>query len=95
MKNPWIARRLVVEGRVQGVSYRDWAIETANGLGLHGWVRNRSDGSVELLLAGPTREVSAMVEACRRGSAFARVDRLVTKPAEIPTARGFTRLPDA
>jgi acylphosphatase len=94
MKNPVITRRVVVYGRVQNVSYREWAERTAREHGISGFVRNRSDGGVELLLAGPTRSVSSMIEACRRGPPLARVDRLITKPAETPTQPGFQRLPD-
>ncbi len=47
-----VARRLVIYGRVQGVFYRGWSVETARDLGLRGWVRNRSDGTVEALLQG-------------------------------------------
>jgi acylphosphatase len=95
MKNPVITRRVVVHGRVQNVSYREWAEDNAREHGISGFVRNRGDGSVELLLAGPTRSVSAMIEACRRGPPLARVERLVSKPAETPTRPGFHRLPDA
>lgn len=95
MKNPVITRRVVVYGRVQNVSYREWAERTARAHGISGFVRNLSDGGVEMLLAGRTRSVSAMIEACRRGPPLARVERLFTKPAEAPTQAGFVRLPDA
>nr|HRQ82573.1 acylphosphatase [Azospirillaceae bacterium] len=48
-----ICRRAEITGRVQGVWYRGWTVETARALGLDGWVRNRADGSVEALFAGP------------------------------------------
>lgn len=90
-----VARRVVVEGRVQGVGFRDWTARTARDLGVHGWVRNRRDGSVEALLAGPEAAVAAMVEACRRGPPLARVAGLVSAPAPPPPGEGFLRLPDA
>ena len=90
-----IARRLVVEGRVQGVSYRDWTLRKARAFGLDGWVRNRADGSVEILLCGPERAVADMIAACRRGPPLARVDGVRVAPAETPAAPGFARLPDA
>jgi acylphosphatase len=65
--------RLRGNGRVQGVGYRLWAVETAASLGLRGWVRNRSDGTVEMLLTGPEDAVAAMIEASRRGPRAARV----------------------
>jgi acylphosphatase len=89
------ALRIVVEGRVQGVAFRDWAVRTARGLGVDGWVRNRRDGSVEALLAGSGTAVAAMVEACRHGPPLARVDRLRSAPAVDTQTEGFVRLPDA
>jgi len=68
-----IAVRLTIRGRVQGVGYRWWAQREARRLGLDGWVRNRSDGSVELLAAGPAEAVAELVELCRRGPSAARV----------------------
>ena len=66
-------RRLVVSGRVQGVGYRAWFADRAQRRGLEGWVRNRRDGSVEALLAGPPDVVTDMVAECRRGPPLARV----------------------
>ncbi|EAZ00431.1 hypothetical protein OsI_22455 [Oryza sativa Indica Group] len=55
------AVRVVVKGRVQGVGFRDWTAETAESLGLAGWVRNRRDGTVEALLSGDPAKVDEMV----------------------------------
>jgi len=64
---------VVIRGRVQGVGYRAWTEYTALEIGLEGWVRNRRDGTVEALFAGPQEEVEAMLEACRQGPPGARV----------------------
>jgi acylphosphatase len=69
-----VIRRVVIRGRVQGVGYRVWTEDTALDLGLDGWVRNRRDGSVEAVLAGPEDTVARMIEACRRGPSSARVE---------------------
>ncbi|WP_237217484.1 acylphosphatase [Falsiroseomonas oryziterrae] len=87
------ARRLRIEGRVQGVGYRDWALREATRLGLHGWVRNLRDGAVEVLAAGEPGALQDFVTACRRGPALARVDRIEETLAEAPTEPGFRRLP--
>jgi acylphosphatase len=69
-------RHVVIRGRVQGVGYRAWTEYTARGHGLEGWVRNRRDGGVEAVFAGPPGTVAAMIEACRRGPPGARVDAI-------------------
>jgi len=66
-------RHVIIRGRVQGVGYRAWAEYEALTLGLGGFVRNRRDGTVEAVFAGPAAAVAAMVEACRRGPPGARV----------------------
>jgi acylphosphatase len=71
-----IARHLLIHGRVQGVFYRGWSVETARGLGLVGWVRNRRDGTVEMVAAGPEDAVDAMIARCRQGPPAARVERI-------------------
>ena len=84
-----IATRVIVAGRVQGVGYRAWAAREARARGLKGWVRNRADGSVEAVFAGPDEGVGAMIEACRRGPLAARVDRLTTFSAGLEPWAGF------
>ena len=87
------ALRVVISGRVQGVWFRGWTLERAAELGLDGWVRNRRDGTVEALFAGPEAQVRAMVEACRRGPPLAKVVDLAEHPAEAPAEAGFYSLP--
>ena len=88
--------RLAITGRVQGVGYRDWAMETAQRLGLSGWVRNRTDGSVEALVVGDDQAVGRMIEACRRGPSLARVDAVDVEPVDLDVLpSGFTRRPTA
>jgi len=71
-----VIRHMVVRGRVQGVGYRAFVEHEALRRGLAGWVRNRRDGSVEVVFAGEREKVDAVVEACRRGPYSARVDAL-------------------
>ena len=71
-----IARRVLVEGRVQGVGFRWFVQEAALDLRVGGWVRNLRDGRVELVAEGEDAAVRALVERVRRGPGFARVDRL-------------------
>jgi acylphosphatase len=78
-----IRRRVVVHGRVQGVWFRETTRLAAERRGVSGWVRNRPDGTVEAVLEGPDDAVESVVEACRRGPAGARVDR-VDVSAEPP-----------
>lgn len=85
---------LAIEGRVQGVGYRDWMRRQARGLGVAGWVRNRPDGSVQALVAGPTESVRRLIAACHRGPLLARVARVTETPGTPPETQEFQRLPD-
>ena len=85
--------RLRVTGRVQGVGYRAWAIETAARLGLRGWVRNRADGSVEALVTGDDAAIAGMIEACRDGPFAARVREVVVSDAKDDGSDGFRPKP--
>jgi acylphosphatase len=76
MNAAYMVRRVVIKGRVQGVGYRAWAEHTALQRGLEGWVRNRADGTVEAVFAGPASVVEGVIEACRRGPPGAQVDAL-------------------
>jgi len=62
-----------IEGRVQGVYYRAWTYDTARSLGLDGWVRNASDGSVEAVFSGPNEQVEAILRRCADGPPDAKV----------------------
>jgi acylphosphatase len=84
---------LRIEGRVQGVWYRGWAVAEAGRRGLRGWVRNRNDGTVEALLIGPEAAVAAMIEACRRGPPAARVSGVTEREAADDGSPGFRQRP--
>ena len=85
--------RLRVTGRVQGVGYRLWVMRTAAHLGLRGWVRNRTDGSVEALVTGAPDDIAAMIEACRNGPPGARVADVAAAPDEEDGSVGFEARP--
>ncbi|MBN1867963.1 acylphosphatase [Candidatus Sumerlaeota bacterium] len=66
-------KRLVVSGRVQGVGFRFFTLEEAERLGVAGWVRNRSDGAVEIEAQAPEPTLDAFVRVIGEGPAFGRV----------------------
>ena len=65
--------KLIIQGRVQGVWFRDSTRREAMGLGVNGWVKNRRDGSVEVLAEGPEERVKQLVTWCHHGPSYARV----------------------
>lgn len=73
---PRIIRHVRVRGRVQGVGFRAFVEHHAVQRALEGWVRNRSDGSVEAVFAGPQKTVEGMIGACKVGPLSAKVDAL-------------------
>jgi acylphosphatase len=75
------ATRVVIEGRVQGVGYRAWVEREAQRRGLKGWVRNRSDGTVEAVFSGTNAAVGEMIEACGQGPRMAAVRHLTRHDA--------------
>lgn len=88
-----IVRRLVIHGRVQGVFYRGWTVETARALSLSGWVRNRRDGTVEAVIAGQEEAVERMIERCHEGPAAALVERVEVEEAGDEPPGGFEQRP--
>lgn len=84
-----IAASFRIEGRVQGVGYRWWVQGVARRLGVAGWVRNRRDGSVEVLAMGEAAAIDGLAQACRQGPSAARVTSVVRSDAEDDGSMGF------
>jgi acylphosphatase len=85
---------LRIQGLVQGVSYRWNMVQAARERGVTGWVRNRHDGSVEAMVAGPRDAIDELVAWTRRGPAGARVDKVEVEPGD-GTFDGFEQRPSA
>ena len=81
--------RVVVDGRVQGVWYRQSCQREAEEQGVAGWVRNNDDGSVEAVLEAEPDAVSRVLEWMRRGPPHAIVTRVVTHQEVPRNERGF------
>lgn len=87
MGSPEEGWRWVLHGRVQGVGFRAFTRNAAVALGLTGWVRNRSDGTVEVEVEGSAPELDELRRRLRQGPTFSRVERLEEEPLEA--LRGF------
>lgn len=82
--------RMVIEGSaVQGVGLRRWVKDRAERENLNGWVRNRSDGSVEALIRGNSKAVRAMTTAVQSGPKAARVDSVSLSRSDVVPRAGF------
>jgi acylphosphatase len=79
-----VVRRIVIEGLVQGVGYREFTRRAALRLNVSGWVRNRSDGAVEALVRGSPAGVEALIAAMRQGPRLAIVERLTAIEDDEP-----------
>lgn len=84
-----LRRRVLVEGRVQGVFFRAECRREARALGLAGWVRNRAEGTVEAVFEGPETAIEAMQAWMRHGPPQAEVDRVEVAEEEPEGLEGF------
>ena len=82
-------RQIRVMGRVQGVGYRYALRDEARRLGVAGWVRNCSDGSVEALLQGDAAVLETLIAWARRGPRLAQVDELRDEPPRADDDRSY------
>ncbi len=71
-----VTKHLIVTGRVQGVGYRNYMVFKARQFQITGWVRNRSDGSVEAVVQGTPENVDAMILRAHRGPPKASVSNV-------------------
>ena len=71
--------QLQIRGRVQGVYFRASAQREARRLGLSGWVKNRADGSVEMLAEGEELSIRELHGWAQKGPSAARVDKVETR----------------
>ncbi|MBV1692562.1 acylphosphatase [Novosphingobium sp. G106] len=86
-----IARSIFIEGHVQGVFFREWTIERAREIGVSGWVRNLTDGRVEVYVVGEAAAVGRFVDRLRVGSPASQVSQVHVADADIERLDGFTR----
>lgn len=80
-----VARKYVVTGRVQGVGYRNFVEHLANKINIQGYVRNRRDGSVEVLGMGTPEELQKLRVGLERGPMMSRVSGVGEEPAQVET----------
>ena len=88
-----IAKHLTLRGRVQGVCFRAWTVEVAGNLGLSGWVRNRANGDVEVVVQGDRKAVERFVALAREGPPAARVDEVEVLDQAVSDLAGFRQRP--
>ena len=81
--------RFIVQGRVQGVGYRYFVLQQAEALGVTGFARNRTDGSVEVVAEGSDEALHDLEDRLRQGPAFARVTGLDRAPLVPRGDQGF------
>ena len=89
------AVHVVITGRVQGVGFRAFVEREAEALRLDGWVRNRRDGTVEVVFAGGESEIQHILMELNAGPPAAAVTDVRTGPYEGPIPDGFSSLPTA
>ena len=81
-----------IHGRVQGVGFRSWVERKAAQRDLTGWVKNRSDSTVEALFCGDATQAEEMLKECEQGPAGANVLRVDRKMPDMPPPKDFKQL---
>jgi acylphosphatase len=84
-----IRRRVLIQGWVQGVFFRDTVQRRARAAGVAGWVRNNPDGTVEAVFEGEAGTVERLIDFCRQGPRGARVDRVEVASEDPEGTSGF------
>ena len=84
-----IRRRVVAQGRVQGVFFRDSIRQRARSLGVAGWVTNRTDGAVEAVFEGKPDDVERLVEFAKTGPRQAEVENVDVREEDPEGLSGF------
>jgi acylphosphatase len=83
--------QIVVTGKVQGVGYRYFAQMKAVQFGITGWVKNRSDGAVEMVTTGTKENLDLFIEEIRRGNPFSTVDQIeINEVSTVEKYQSFT-----
>lgn len=85
---------LTLTGDVQAVGFREWAEDEPAALGVSGWIRNRPDGSVEIVITGEGDAVAEMAARCRGGPPAALVNHIEKTDYSGPPVERFTIQPD-
>lgn len=85
-------RRYLIAGRVQGVGFRFWTVGRARLLGLVGWVRNRPDGSVEVVARGQHYNLDQLAGQLWDGPASAKVERVEQTPLAEDSQASLRRI---
>jgi acylphosphatase len=83
------ARRVQVTGEVQGVFFRAWTQDQARGLGVTGWIRNATDGSVKAHLEGEDAAIEQLIERMREGPTGAQVDGVEARETAVEWLERF------
>lgn len=81
--------RVILSGTVQGILFRKFIEENANRIGIRGFVRNRDDGKVEVLIEGRDEKVLEMLEICKTGNVHAKVREIEIKELPNQSFEGF------
>ncbi|MBL8021803.1 MAG: acylphosphatase [Leptospirales bacterium] len=82
-------KRFIVEGKVQGVGFRQFVLGEARKLGVTGFVRNLADGSVECLARGTSDQMASLEAELKRGPSWSQVSFVTSELDDRPLSGGF------